>query len=152
MLRTLHVSEHHYLAVEKEAMAIIKVVRKWNHFLAQGQFTLVTDQRSIAFMFDGKKCSKIKNNKIQSWRILELASLAYNVHFRPGKENITPDTLMHAFWANSHNRNLQELHENLCHSGISRLVHYVQAKNLPFSLEDVKKVCLSCQVCAELKP
>ena len=151
MSRTFHASERHYPAVEKEATAIIEAVRKWNHFLARGQFTLVTDQRSVAFMFDRKRRSKIKNNKIQSWR-LELASLAYNIHFRPGKDNIAPDTLTRAFCVNSHNRNLQELHENLCHPGISRLAHYVRAKNLPFSVEDVKKVCLSCQVCAELKP
>ena len=104
-------------------------------------------------MFDRKKlkCTKIKNDKIQSWR-LELASLAYNIHFRPGKDNIAPDPLTRAFCANSHTRNLQELHENLFHPGISRVAHYVRAKNLPFSVKDVKKVCTFCQVCAELKP
>ena len=103
MSRTLHASERHYPAVEKEATAIIEAVRKWNHFLARGQFTLVTDQRSVAFMFDCKKRSKIKKNNIQSWR-LELASLAYNIHFRPGKENIASDTLTGAFWANSQSK------------------------------------------------
>ena len=153
MSRTLHASEHHYPAVEKEATAITEEVRKWNHFLARGQFTLATDQRSV--LFDCKslmqKRSKIKKNKIQSWR-LKLASLAYNIDFQPGKENIAQAALTRAFCANFHNRNLRQLNENLCHPGISRLAHYIRAKNRPFSVEDVEKVCLSCQVCAELKP
>ena len=124
MSRTLHASERHYPAVEKEVTAIIEAIRNWNPFLVRKQFTLVTDQRSVAFMFDRKKRSKTKNNKVQSWR-LELASLAYDIPFRPGKDNITPDTLTHAFCANSHTRTLQEQHENLCHPGISRLAHYV---------------------------
>ena len=47
---------------------------------------------------------------------------------------------------------LQELHQNLCHSVVRRLAHYVRPKNLPFSMEDVKRTCSSCRVCAELKP
>lgn len=33
-----------------------------------------------------------------------------------------------------------------------RLNHWVRVKNLPFSIEDLKKVTNSCQICAELKP
>ena len=67
MSRTLIGSELHYLAVEKEATAIIEAVRKWTHFLSQQHFTLVTDQRSVSFMLDNWKHTKIKNNKIQCW-------------------------------------------------------------------------------------
>ena len=66
MSRTLQGSELHYPPVEKEATAIVEAVRKWRHFLAGRHFTLVTDQRSVAFMIDNRKRSKIKNNKIQS--------------------------------------------------------------------------------------
>ena len=66
MSRTLQGSEIHYPPVEKEATAIIEVVRKWRHFLAGRCFTLVTDQRSVVFMIENRKRSKIKNNKIQS--------------------------------------------------------------------------------------
>ena len=48
MSRTLHGSELHYPAVEKEATAIIEAVRKWTHFLSRQHFTLVTDQRSVS--------------------------------------------------------------------------------------------------------
>ena len=45
-----------------------------------------------------------------------------------------------------------KLHEDLCHPGVTRLMHYVKSKNLPFSTEDIKTTCSSCRTCAELKP
>ena len=65
MSRTLQNSELHYPPVEKGATAIIEAVRKCIHFPARRQFTLITDQRSVAFMLDSRKRTKIKNNKIQ---------------------------------------------------------------------------------------
>ena len=136
MSRTLQSSELRYPAVEKEATAIIEAVRKWSHFLSHRHFTLITDQRSVAFMLDNRKRTKVKNNKIQGWR-LELASFGYTINYRPGNENVAPDT---------------EIHNQLCHPGITRMLHFVRSKNLPYSTEDVKKTCNSCQICAELKP
>jgi len=52
MLRILQGSEIHYSAYEKEATAIIEAIRKRSHLLSRQTFTLVTDQRSVAFMFD----------------------------------------------------------------------------------------------------
>ena len=80
--RTLQSSELHYPHVEKEATAIIKAVRKWEHLLARQHFMLFTDQRSMAFMLDNRKRTKIKNDKIQGWR-LELASFSYTIQYRP---------------------------------------------------------------------
>jgi len=50
MSRSLSGSELHHPAMEKEATAIIEAVRKWNHFLAGRRFTLITDQKSVAFV------------------------------------------------------------------------------------------------------
>ncbi|XP_076037194.1 uncharacterized protein LOC143022734 [Oratosquilla oratoria] len=152
MSRTLQGSELHYPAVEKEATAIIEAVRKWSHFLARRHFTLITDQRSVMFMLDNRKRTKIKNNKIQEWR-LELASFSYTIQYRPGKQNVAPDTLSRAYCCSVFPMsNLTDIHENLCHPGVTRLLHFVRSKNLPFSTDDVKKVCASCKVCAQQKP
>ena len=43
-------SEMHYPPVEKEATGMIETVRKWEHLLARQHFTIITDQRSVAFM------------------------------------------------------------------------------------------------------
>ena len=61
-------------------------------------------------------------------------------------------SLSRAFCASMTTSNLMEIHAGLCHSGVTRLLHFVRTKNLPFSTEDVRGVCSSCQICAELKP
>jgi len=68
MSRTLSKSEFNYPTVEKEAASIIEAVWKWGHYLYSGPFTLITDQRSLSFMFDRHNRGKIKNAKIQAWR------------------------------------------------------------------------------------
>ena len=78
MSKSLSKSDLLYPAVEKEAMAIMEAVCKWGHLLSRQHFTIITDQRSVSFMFDNRKRSKIKNTKIQSWR-MELAEFSYTL-------------------------------------------------------------------------
>ena len=151
MSRTLHGSEINYPAVEKEATAIIEAVRKWRHLLARGHFDLITDQRSVSFMFDRRRRSKIKNCKIQEWR-LELACFSYTIKYRPGKENVPADALTRAYSCAVNSCALKEIHDGMCHPGVTRLLHFVRSKNLPYSTEDVKALCKSCSICARLKP
>ena len=47
-------------------MSIIEAIRYWRYLLAPRRFTLVTDQRSVSFMFDTNiKAKKIKNEKVE---------------------------------------------------------------------------------------
>ena len=151
MPRALQSSDLHYPAMEKEATAIIKAVRKWNHLPSRQHFTLVTDQRSVSFMLDNRKRTKINNNKIQCW-CLELASYSHTIKYRSGKDNAAADSLTWAFCGSTLSSNLVEIHAALCHPGVTRLLHFVRTKNLPFSTDDVRKVCSNCRICAELKP
>ena len=119
--RTLQGSELHYPAVKKEATAIIESIRKWAHLLNRQTFTIITDQRSVAFLLDNRRRTKIKNSKVQQWRI-ELASFSYTIKYRPGKQNTGPDTFSRAFCPSiASQSSLDELHNKLCHPGISRL-------------------------------
>ena len=135
MSRPLQGSELHYPAVEKEAMAITEAVRKWRHFLAGRHFTLKTDQQSVAFMFDNRKLMKVKNNKIQDWR-LELASFSYTVQYRPGKNNVAPNSFTQAFTASIQTTSLLQLHcavpprkEQCCSRFIYLGIHGFSADN-----------------------
>ena len=149
--RTFSKSESRYSTVEKEATAIMDAVRKWNHLLYGKQFTLVTDQRAVSFMFDPIRIGKIKNTKIQTWRA-ELGNFDYKIKHRPGCQNVAPDALSRICRMNYKGLDLVGIHEQLGHPGISRLSHFIRMKNLPYSMEEVKKICLNCRVCAELKP
>ncbi len=71
-------------------------------------------------MFDSRKRTKIKNNKIQAWR-LELGSFSYTVEYRPGKDNVAPDLFTRAFSASMSSNNLEEIHIGLCHPGVTRM-------------------------------
>ena len=85
------------------------------------------------------------------WKI-ELACYSFDIVYRPGKENVLPDALSRATCASAPQDSLYKLHEALCHPGITRLNHFIRTKNLPYSMEEVKRVTSQCQTCAETKP
>jgi hypothetical protein len=153
--RTLNAHEKHHPSVEKEACAIVEACRKWRHYLVSRKFILITDQQSVSFMFSSEgKHGKIKNDKILRWRI-ELSNLNFDIKYRPGKDNVTADCLSRAqcsALSQTGDLNLKELHISLCHPGISRMSHYVRDRNLPYSVEDIKRMTSQCKTCAELKP
>ena len=90
--RTLTGLELKHSSVEKEAAAIVEAVRKWKHYLTGKHFKLITDQKSVAYMFDTKRHSKIKNDKVMRWRI-ELSMYDFDIIYRAGEENIPADAL-----------------------------------------------------------
>ena len=75
-----------------------QAVRKWRHLLLCNHFTLITDQRSVSFMFDNRQRTKIKNTKIECWRV-ELAEFSYTIMYRPGPDNVAADALTRGYCA-----------------------------------------------------
>eukprot|EP00111_Clytia_hemisphaerica_P009535 TCONS_00027951-protein len=149
--RTLKNNEIKHDSVEKEAAAIVESIRDWRHFLIGRKFKLITDQRSISFMFDNRRRSKIKNAKIARWR-LELSQYKYDISYRPGSENLVADTFSRIAAMCHPLQELRNLHEQLCHPGITRLSHFVRQRNLPFSQEQIKTVTNTCKSCMFHKP
>ena len=83
---------------------------------------------------------------------MKLASYSYEIKYRPGKQNLGSHTFFRAFCESlSESSTLKEIYENLRHSGITRLLHFVRTNNLPYSASDVKRVVSSCEVCAKMK-
>ena len=128
----------------------MEACRKWNHYLAGKKFLLITDQQAVSFMFSKQNHGKVKNDKIQRWRI-ELSTLDFDIRFRPGPLNVTADCLSRACMLTTR-PSIRQIHEEMCHPGIVRLNHFVKTRNLPFSLADVKKVVSECSICARIKP
>ena len=126
-------------------------MRKWSHLLLGRPFKLITDQNSVAFMFDNRKRGKAKNEKIMRWRI-ELAQYTFDIIYRQGKLNAAPDALSRAYCATTTSNELYRIHAALWHPGVSRLHHFVKVKKLPYSLDDVKRVTANCAICCEMKP
>ena len=107
-------------------------MRKWSHLLLGRPFKLITDQKSVAFMFNNRKRGKANNEKIMRWHI-ELAQYTFDIIYRQGKLNAAPDTLSRAYCATTTSNELYRIHAALCHLGVSRLHHFVKVKNLPYS-------------------
>ena len=150
--RTLQGPEVRHASVEKEAQAIIEAIRHWRHYLTGRHFSIKTDQRSVVYMFDNKQKGKIKNEKIMRWRI-ELSCYSFDIIYRPGPENVPPDALSRAFCAAVPSTgDLAEVHNSLCHPGVTRMFHFVKTRNLPYSMDDVRQMTKACRVCAEYKP
>ena len=139
-----------YPTVKKDSLAIMEAVCKWNHLLSCQHFTLITDQRSVSFMFDNHKRSKIKNIKIQSWH-MELVEFCYTIQYRQGSSNVVVDsfTCAHCMVVAT---TLDDIHTHLYHPGVTGILHFVKSKNLTYSTEGVKCVCFNCRIYAELKP
>ncbi len=93
--------------------------------------------RSIAYMFDNKQQEKTKIDRITQWRT-ELSCYRFDIVYRPGTENIPPDTLSRAFNAAIPSaESFSDLHDSHCHPGVTRMYHFLKTRNLPYSFEDV---------------
>ena len=152
--RTLSKSQHHHPAIEKEACAIVEAVQKWRHYLYGRHFKLITDQRSVSFMYDRKRAkSKIKNDKIMRW-CLELSPYSYDIIYRPGPENKGADALSRLVCGAilCSTDSLRSLHDALCHPGVTRFYHFLRTKNIPCSVDELRKLNSSCSTCLKLKP
>ena len=149
--RTLQGPEVRLPSIEKEAQAIIESIRHWKHYFTGKHFTLKTDQKYVSCMFDQRYKGKIKNDKIMRWRV-ELLCYSFDIVYRPGKENVPPDTFSRSVCAALTNNSLYVLHQSLCHPGITRKSHFVRARNLPYSVEEIKAMTNTCRICCECKP
>jgi len=149
--RALTPTERKQSIVEREALAIIECCRKWRHFISSSSHTTVlTDQRSVAFLFGPQTRSKPKNEKLDIWRS-ELSELNIEISYRPGELNQAADALSRCASISDAN-SLVALHCRLCHPGVTRLHHFCKSRNLPFSLEEVRRVTSTCSDCRALKP
>ncbi|XP_042229058.1 LOW QUALITY PROTEIN: uncharacterized protein LOC121871043 [Homarus americanus] len=101
-------------------------------------------------MYGGGEKGKVKNEKITRWRIY-LSCFSYNIVYRPGKENVAADAFSRMCSSVSATDDLQTLHNNLCHPGVTRMMHFVRSRNLPYFISDVKAMTATCSTCLELK-
>jgi len=100
------------------------------HLLTGRRFKIVTDQMSVAFMYDNNNHGKMTNDKVLGLR-MELREFDFDIAYRSGKLNAAPDALSRVYCAAMRENTLYNIHVSLCHPGITRLNHYVCAKNLP---------------------
>ena len=92
-------------------------------------------------MLDNFRKSKIKNLKIQNWK-LELSGYRFDIEYRPVRLNVAADALTRNFNAKKNpgyvnslimqDNLLEKLHKRLGCPGITRLFHQVRIRNFPY--------------------
>eukprot|EP00963_Diacronema_lutheri_P000606 scaffold34_cov337-Pavlova_lutheri.AAC.1 len=84
-------AQKNYHPAEKETCAIVYALQHWRHLLFGQQLSVITDNR--ASMYLQSKSSEQLSPRDQRW-IAKLSYFApFEVHYRPGPENITADYL-----------------------------------------------------------
>ena len=102
-------------------------------------------------MFDQQHKGKVKNDKIMRWQV-ELSCYSFDIVYRPGKEKVPPDIFSRGSCAAVLSDSLYQLHRSLYHPGITRMAHFVWVRNLPYSVEEIKRMTNACRICCECKP
>lgn len=76
---------------EKELLAIVFSVQKWEQYLSGGHFIIKTDQKSPKWLLQKKVSTPFQ----QFW-LSNLLSFDYEIQYKSGKENIATDALSRA--------------------------------------------------------
>ncbi|XP_064479229.1 uncharacterized protein K02A2.6-like [Ornithodoros turicata] len=81
--KTLTPAQQKYAQIEKEALAIIFVVKKFHQYLWGRKFVLFTDHKSLAAIFGSKKGIPVTAaNRMQRWA-LTLLSHSFDILYKP---------------------------------------------------------------------
>ena len=80
-----------YSTTEKECLAIVWAIHKFNHYLICAHFLLETDHKPLEWLEATKK-SKSRSQRLECWS-LELCAFHFSIKHRPGKENQHADVL-----------------------------------------------------------
>ena len=76
---------------EKEALAILEALKKWNHYFASTSLIIKTDQQSLKYIQEQKLVEGIQHKLL-----IKLLGYNYRVEYKKGKENKAADALSRA--------------------------------------------------------
>ena len=91
--RSLNSADRGYSTIEKEALAIIFGVKKFNQFLYGRKFTIQTDHKPLEGLFNEQKgVPQQAAPRVQRWA-LTLAAYEYKIAYKAGETNANADAL-----------------------------------------------------------
>ena len=86
--RQLRIHEKNYPTHDLELLAVVHALKKWRHYLLSQVFELVTDHKSLKWIFTQPNL----NMRQRRW-VEFLQEFTFEIKFRPGKENQAADAL-----------------------------------------------------------
>lgn len=148
--RKLSLAEQAYGITEKEVLAALWGMEKFQFHLLGKKFTLVTDHKAITFMNSKPEFGSLR---VQRW-FERFSRFNFNVEYKKGEKMIQADALSRAPMVNTVNEEM-----NLVKTKVMNIhIKYNHRKNLQeklkeegtnISSEKIKKILLSCERCAK---
>lgn len=91
--RTLNSAEKNYSQLEKEGLAVIFGVRKFDKYCYGRRFIIYTDHKPLTRLFDPSLAtSSTVAARIQRWSLF-LGNYSYDIVYKPGNANLNADCL-----------------------------------------------------------
>lgn len=91
--RTLTTAERNYAQIEKEGLAVIFGIKKFDKYLMGRHFTIYTDHKPLLRLFDPTRATSATGAaRLQRWSLL-LSNYDYDVCFKKGELNSNADAL-----------------------------------------------------------
>ena len=91
--RTLNRAERNYSQIDKEALALVWGIRKFNHYLYGRRFTLVTDHQPLTAIFHPEKGIPAMTAARMQRYALQLAAHDYEIKYRTSAKHGNADGL-----------------------------------------------------------
>ena len=86
--RVLNQAEQNYSTTEREALALVEGIKKFQPYLHNRKFTVVTDHSSLCWLMNVKDAS----GRLAKWALL-LQHYDFNIVHRPGRIHVNADCL-----------------------------------------------------------
>uniref|UniRef100_A0A673ZPX2 ribonuclease H n=1 Tax=Salmo trutta TaxID=8032 RepID=A0A673ZPX2_SALTR len=137
--RTLSKAESNYAQLEREALAIVFGVKKFNQFLFGRRFTLLTDHRPLTSIF-GPHTSipSLAASRMQRWALL-LSAHQYDIKYRRSEQHCNADGLSRLPLPVAHTEHSQ-----------AEIFYFKEVTNAPVTSVQVKKFTHTDPVMSEV--
>ncbi|KAI5150355.1 hypothetical protein ENBRE01_1448 [Enteropsectra breve] len=154
----LNTAQQHYTITEKEFLAVIKAMGKWEHYLLGKHFTVITDHKAIEAYFN-KRDQEFGTDRIMRWsQVLE--NFNFTPVYRRGEDMHIADALSRSYENNSikENKKINSLEQNITEQVLKihkemdhrkSITKEVIKQGINITASELRKILDKCQTCQE---
>ena len=144
--RGLNRAEQNYCTTEREALALIEAIKKFQPYLHNRKFTVFTDHSSIRWLMNVKDGT----GRLARWSLL-LQQYDFGVAYRPGRENSKADSLSRRPYNTCELSSLQKEDSQMVKTRqmqrrdleLSEMIDFLESDVLPFDDKRARKILLT---------